>query len=123
MGDRVDIRTILAAWGRSKALSDSSHLYYPSVSPYCKDMRSTGRWSSKLPNIKEENHLFVDSQVSELKTRGDRRHSAIVLCYVYGARDIDIAKELKCSKASAREARIAGENWLDAKVEIDQDSL
>jgi hypothetical protein len=93
---------------------------YPRIAKTCD---TTGRWSSKLPNIKEENHLLVDRSVSELKTRGDRRHSAIVLCYVYGARDIDIAKELKCSKASAREARIAGENWLDAKVEIDQDSL
>ena len=123
MATRLDIRIILAAWGKSRALSDSRHLYYPNVSPYCKDMRTTGRWSAKLPDLSEDHHIAVDREVSDLKTRGDNRHSAIVLSYVFGARDRDIAKVLKCSTSSAREARIAGENWLDARVEINLEAL
>lgn len=118
MKERLDIRLILSSWGRSRALNDAYHLDYPHASPYCADMRTSGTWSAKSKPLKDDHHVLVDKEVSELKLRGDRRYPAIVLSYVHGKRDKDIAKYLKCSVSSAREARIAGENWLDGRVEI-----
>ena len=116
-----DIRLILTRWGRSKDLRDPGHLYYPRQSPYCADMRSSGRWAAKMPPLREDVHMLIDEHVSELKNRGGHRHQAIVLAYVGGLRDRDIAKELKCGTTKAREARIAGEAWLEARIEIGSD--
>lgn len=121
--ERLDIRLILGAWGKSRSIDDAHHLDYPHVSIYCQDSRNSGNWAAKLPDLSEDHHIAVDREVSDLKTRNDNRYPAIVLSYIHGARDKDIGRVLKCSTSSAREARIAGENWLDARVEINLEAL
>lgn len=116
--DRLDIRLVLSSWGRSRALNDAYDIDYPHASPYCADMRTTGTWAAKVKSLNDDHHAMVDRHVSELKLREDNRYPAIVLSYVHNKRDKDIARHLKCSVSSAREARIAGENWLDGRIEI-----
>ena len=114
---------ILAAWGRSPSVRDAYHLDFPNMSPYVRDMRSSGKWSAKLPPLQDDHHLAVDACVSRLALRQDNRYYAIVLAYIYGMRDSDIAKVLKCSKSTAANYRKAGENFLDAAIEINLEAL
>lgn len=112
-----DIRDILLWWGRSRAMSDAYHLDFPHKSPYSQDSRQSDQWSLKAVVLNDEHHALIDSAVSQLKTKGDNRWSAVVLSYVYRQLDREIGKHLGCSTTTARETRVAAENWLEAKLE------
>ena len=112
----LTIQELLRSWGRSKEIADACGLDFPSIAPYAKEMRNSGQWTSKAPSLAEDEHMRVDAEVSALKLRKGRRHKAIVLAYVGGFKDCDLANYFHCSKSTAREARIAGENWLEARL-------
>ena len=116
MDDGPRITDILQAWGRSRALNDAYSLDFPHQSPYAREMRNSGQWSSKTPPLDDELHAQVDAAVSELKNRGGQRHKVIFLAYVEGKSDSDIARRLKSSRSSVRSIRMAGESWLDARL-------
>jgi len=126
--DRADIRIILARWGQSRSMNDAYQIDYPHCSPYCRDVRNAGDSVERVPVLSDDNHKLVDRHVSELGERAiqnekDIRYRAICLAYICKMRDKDIAKRLECSTSRAREGRIAGENWLDARVEINLGAL
>lgn len=110
------IYDLLMGWGRSKAIDDAYHLDFPHQSPYAVGMRNSGQWASKAPDLPEELHNRVDQEVSALKQRGDLRHKAITLAYIKGFRDVHISSALRVSRNRAKELRLAGESWLEARL-------
>ena len=110
------IQEVLRAWGTSKAVNDPYALDYPHETPFAKQMRNSGQWAAKAPPLGDEHHARVDAAVSELKTRQGYRYDAICYHYIEGNKDHETAKALCCSTSKAREYRIAGENWLEAKL-------
>lgn len=116
MGPDVTIQELLQAWGKSRTLNDAYHLDYPHQTNFAREIRTPGEWASKVPELPVTLALQVDKEVSELKLRKGRRYKAIVLAYVKGFRDGDLAKYFHCSRQKAREYRIAGECWLEARL-------
>lgn len=126
--DRADIRVILRKWGQGRSMNNAHHIDYPHRSVYCAQMRNSGQWAAPIKVLSEDTHELVDRHVSELKKRcgdgkRDFRYLAICMSYIENKRDKDVAGKLKCSTSRAREARIAGENWLDARLDINLWSL
>lgn len=112
----LTIQSLLQSWGRDRELHDGDSLGFAPMSIYAREMRNSGQWASKSPPLSEDEHMRVDAEVSALKLRKGRRYKAIVLAYVAGFRDQDLGKYFHCSTSTAREARIAGENWLEARL-------
>jgi hypothetical protein len=112
-----DVRDLLLAWGTGRHINSAYHLDYPHETPFNRMRRSPGRATVSAAGLEEDMFDRIDSVVSELATKGDLRHPVIALAYVERMNDLKIGKTLRIGKTKARECRIAGENWVAAKID------
>ena len=109
----------LAEWGRWHH-SSGIHLGDPTEAAFNR-MSRQGRASVRMAMITDDDALWVDKAVSELKLRShgvDYRWEVLVRCYLWNQSQSAIARRLKLSRHTIRELLIAAENWVDARLDI-----
>lgn len=110
-----DIKDLLIAWGRGRALSSAEN-GYPHQSAFARFIRNPGSANVVALPIPEDVFMAVDKAASELRTRRPGAHTIIVLAYIHRMSDAAIGRKQKCSRSTVRNAREAAENWIAGRI-------
>ena len=114
----MSIQDTLIAWGRGRAMNSAPN-GYPNKAAFA---RLISRGNINIPPLGEDEMIRLDAIVSGMKGKKPTHHIIICLAYVEGWRDARIASKCrfegqKHSRSWVREQRIAGEAWIEAKLE------
>jgi hypothetical protein len=127
--ERID--NVLRAWARWRWEAHGANVGYPSQCPFRRLMLVEGESNLPAAMMSDDLALNVDLAVSSLKLRShpvkdDHRWIVIMDSYLGGYLDRQIAYHRKLSRSSVRNARIAGENWIEGflltRAELTQES-
>ena len=107
------IQDKLIAWGRGLAMNAPPN-GFPSQSAFA---RVIARGSIKVPPLDAEEQERIDSVVSDMKHHKPEHYEIICYHYITLLRDGQIARKVKKSRTWVRETRIAGEHYIEAKID------
>lgn len=118
----MDIKILLQAWGRGRALNQAPN-GYPPQSAFAKEMRQPGDgFAHNRLRLPDEDIKVIDAVISRLKIRKPDQHKVIVCAYARGMLDHQISKSqsfdgVTVSRSWVRAVRENAEHWLEAKLE------
>jgi hypothetical protein len=115
------ISRALEAWAKWRMEGHGADIGFPGESAFRRMMVVEGEANLPCIPINDDLAIAIDRAVSNLKARsfdtdGDYRWVAIVESYLCYMPDSRIAKTHRISKSAARNARQAGENWIEGHV-------
>ena len=109
----MTIQDLLIAWGKGRSIHDAPN-GYPSQTPTARLQAKCDIGIAPLPDDEQQR---VDAAVSAMSLTKPTHYRVICFAYIDHKTDSIIGKKLRMSRSSAREASVAAEFYLEAKLD------